>query len=165
MFKWFSENLFKGNAEKYHLLVNVKDEVSMKIGDFNIVNSECDELLNVNFDYKLFNSHVSDLCKNVSRKSNALARVEPYMSISKRRILMNAFFKSQFNHCLLVWMCLGQNDNTKINRHHERCLRIIYNDKTSSFYNLLENDGSVSKHNRNLQVIATEMFKTNRGIS
>ena len=132
MFKWFSENLFKGNADKYHLLVNVKDEVSMKIGDFNIVNSEYEELLNVNFDYKLtFNTHVSDLCKNASRKSNALARVEPYMSISKRRILMNAFFKSQFNHCLLVWMCHGQNDNTKINRHHERYLRIIYNDKTS----------------------------------
>ena len=41
LFKWFSDNLFQSNADKYHLLVNIKDEVSMKIGDFNIVNSEC----------------------------------------------------------------------------------------------------------------------------
>ena len=60
----------------------------MKIGDFNIVNSKCEDLLNVNFDYKLtFNSHVSDLCKNTSRKSNALARVEPYMSIVFRSVV------------------------------------------------------------------------------
>ena len=48
--KWFSDNHFKDNADKWHLLVNVKDEVSMKMGDFNIVNSEYEELLNVHFD-------------------------------------------------------------------------------------------------------------------
>ena len=55
-------------------------------------------------------------------------------------------------------------NNTKINILHERCLRIIYNDKTSSFENL-EKDGSVSTHNRNLQVLTAEMFKINKGIS
>ena len=30
--------------------------------------------------------------------------------------------------------------NNKINRLHERCLRIIYNDKTSTFKELLEKD-------------------------
>ena len=48
LYRWFSDNLFKGNADKCHLLVDVKDEVSMKIGDFNIVNSECEKLLGVN---------------------------------------------------------------------------------------------------------------------
>ena len=103
LFKWFSSNIFKGNADKCHLLVNVKDEVSMKIDDLNIVNSECEKPLSVKFDYKIiFNSHVSDLCKNAGRKINAPARVAPYMNISKCRILMNNFFKSQFNYCLLI---------------------------------------------------------------
>ena len=85
--KWISDNLFKGNADKCPLLVNVKDEVSMKIVDLNIVNSECERLLGVKFDFKLtFNSHVSDLCKSASRKIHALARVAPYISISKRSI-------------------------------------------------------------------------------
>ena len=50
-------------------------------------------------------------------------------------------------------------NNGKINRLHERCLRIIYSEKQSSFETLLEKDGSVSVHNRNLQILATEMYK------
>ena len=47
----------------------------------------------------------------------------------------------------------------KINRLHERCLRLIYYDKPSTFANLLEKDNSVSINHKNLQVIAIEMFK------
>ena len=61
-------------------------------------------------------------------------------------------------------MCQSQINNRKINRLPKRCLKIIYNDKTSPFENLLEKDGSISTHNRNLQVLATEMFKINIGI-
>ena len=43
LFKWFSDNLFKGKSDKWQLLVNVKDKVSMKIVDFNIVKSECEK--------------------------------------------------------------------------------------------------------------------------
>ena len=42
---------------------------------------------------------------------------------------MNAFFNSQFNCCPLIWMCHSRENNNKINRLYERCLRIIYNDK------------------------------------
>ena len=41
------------NIDICHLLVNVKDEVSMKIGDFSILNRGCENLLGVKFDYKL----------------------------------------------------------------------------------------------------------------
>ena len=49
--------------------------------------------------------------------------------------------------------------NSKINCLHERCLCIVYCDKTSSFERLLEKDGSVTIHIRNLQTLATEIFK------
>ena len=51
------------------------------------------------------------------------------------------------------------------NRLHERCLRITYSDKTSSFEALLDKDGSVSIHKRNLQLLANEMYKANKGLS
>ena len=54
--------------------------------------------------------------------------------------------------------------NNKINKLHERCLRIIYNDKLSSFNELLAKDGSVTVHIRNLQVLAIEMFKVSKGL-
>ena len=49
--------------------------------------------------------------------------------------------------------------NSKINRLHERCLGIIYNDKTSYFNELLEKDNSVSIHERNIQALAIEIVK------
>ena len=55
--------------------------------------------------------------------------------------------------------------NNKINRIHERCLRIIYNDKKSTFYEFLEKDGSVSIHKRNLRFLACEMFKLKRNMA
>ena len=78
---------------------------------------------------------------------------------------MNAFFKSQFSNFPLVWMCHSRANNSKINRLHERCLRIIYSDKQSSFEELLEKDGYVSIHQRNLQVLATEMYKLMKSLS
>ena len=46
----------------------------------------------------------------------------------------------------------------KINALHE-VLRISYGDKSSSFNELLKNDNSVSIHHKNLQALATEMYK------
>ena len=56
-------------------------------------------------------------------------------------------------------MCHNRTYNNKINRLHERCLRMIYNDKRSSFEDLLEKDNSVLIHHKNLPALATEMFK------
>ena len=55
--------------------------------------------------------------------------------------------------------------NNKVNRLHERCLRIVYNDKNPTYGNLLVRDWSVSVHVRNLRILATEMFKVDRGLS
>ena len=55
--------------------------------------------------------------------------------------------------------------NNKINRLHEKCLGIVYSDKTSSFEKLLDKDGSVTIHTRNLQVLVTEMFNVYRNLS
>ena len=49
--------------------------------------------------------------------------------------------------------------NNRINNIHHRALRIAYQDKKSSFEELLQNDNSVSVHMRNLQYLATEIFK------
>ena len=62
-------------------------------------------------------------------------------------------------------MCHSRTINNKINNLHERCLRVIYSDKISSFKELLERDGFVPIHNRNLQILATEMFKVYNNIA
>ena len=51
------------------------------------------------------------------------------MELPNRRILMNAFFKAQFNYFPIIWMFQCRCLNSKINRFHESSLRMIYNDK------------------------------------
>ena len=53
-----------------------------------------------------------------------------------------------------------RNLNNKINRIHERALRIAYKDNASSFENLLIMDNSVTVHQRNLQLLKIEIYKT-----
>ena len=129
-------------------------------------NRECEKVLGVKFDNKLtFERHITDICRKASRKIYALPRIAPYMDLSKLRMVMNPFFNSQFNYCPLIWMCRNCTTNIKINRLHERCLPIIYNDKQSSFKMLLEKDSSVSIHDRNIQCLATDMYKVSNGLS
>ena len=49
--------------------------------------------------------------------------------------------------------------DNNINRLHERCLCLIYNDKCSSFEELLVKDKSVSIHHQNIHALAIKMFK------
>ena len=66
---------------------------------------------------------------------------------------MNTFFKAPFNYCLIIWMFHNGSLNNKINRLHERCLRIIYNDRSSNFEELLNKDNSVSIHYNNVHAL------------
>ena len=71
----------------------------------------------------------------------------------------------QFDNCLLVWMYHSRNLDNRFNNIHLRALRIAYQDKTSSFEKLLQNDNSVSVHMKNLQYLATEIFNVKSGLS
>ena len=52
--------------------------------------------------------------------------------------------------------------NNKINYLHKRCLGMVYSDKKSSFGKLSETDRSIPIHVRNLQILATELFKVTK---
>ena len=106
LFEWFENNLLKSNAGKCHLLVSSSGAINLRVSEYGIRNSECEKLLGIKFDNKLtFEKHITDICRKASRKIYALARIAPYMDLSKRRMVMNAFFNSQFNYCPLIWMC------------------------------------------------------------
>ena len=56
---------------------------------------------------------------------------------------MKAFVESQFGYCPLIWMFHSRELNNKINRIHERALRITYKDKSPTFQELLKKDNSL----------------------
>ena len=78
---------------------------------------------------------------------------------------MKAFVESQYGYWPLIWMFHSRGLNNKINRIHERALRITYKDKSSTFQELSEKDNSVSIHHRNVQKLAVEIYKLLHGFS
>ena len=55
--------------------------------------------------------------------------------------------------------------NNRINKLQERALRLVHNDNTSSFYELLQKDNSFTIHHRNIQKLALEMYRVKHRIT
>ena len=49
-FQWFYNNLLKNNPDKCHLLISSNENITVKIGEYEIQNSECEEVLGVKLD-------------------------------------------------------------------------------------------------------------------
>ena len=78
---------------------------------------------------------------------------------------MKAFIASKFFYYPLVWMFHSRKLNSRVNKLHQRALRIVYQDYASSFTELIEKDNSTSIHSKNIQFLATELFKVKNVLS
>ena len=166
LLKWFKDNEMKANADKCHLLVAKHENVSVKLESETITGDISVELLGLDINGNLnCSEHVRKLCTKGNQKFHALARISKYLSKNNLRILMKTFIESQFNYCPLIWMFHNRSANNKINRLHERALRLVYNNDKYTFQELLELDNTVTVHDRNLQKLAIEMYKAKNNIS
>ena len=158
---WFESNYMKLNTDKCHLLVsgNRYEHTFINVGNDKIWEDRCVKLLGVTIDNKLnFDNHVKNICSNAGRKL-VLRRMVKFLSFDKKRLLLKTFVESQFAYCPLIWMLHSRKSNNRINRLHERAIRLIYNDHTSTFESLLEKDNSFTIHHRNIQSLAIEIYK------
>ena len=100
LFQWFRDNQMKAKPDKCHFLCNSSREVSLTIENQIIKNSKFEKLLGIKLDSKLnFNSRIHDIYQKAAQKLNVISRITPYMGFAKRRLIVNAFFYSQFNYC------------------------------------------------------------------
>ena len=104
LIKWFSDNYLVMNADKSHLLVTKHHEnVFLEVDNEIIEGSKAVKLLGITIDNQLnFTEHVSKICKKVSMKLHALARISSLMNQQKLKMLLKAFLESQLSYCPLV---------------------------------------------------------------
>ena len=100
-----------------------------------------------------------------NQKLHALARISKYMNKDKLKLIMKAFITSQFNYAPHTWMFHSRTLNNKINKLHERALRLVYDKQNLTFQELLELDDSITIHHKNIQKLAIEMFKIKNNLS
>ena len=164
---WIKSNGLKANPDKFSLILSdIKAVDKIQLEGKDIYNSKNSKLLGIKIDGKLmFNDHVTDLCNKASCKLHALARISSYMTQKQRKVIMNTFITSHFGYCPLVWMFHSRTLNNRINKIHEKALRLVYNDSYSSFEELLKMDKSFSIHERNIQLLSIELYKVVNNIS
>ena len=158
----------KLNEGKCHLLTfgTSQDDIKITVGEAIVKESSEEKLLGVTTDKDLnFKNHVSNLCKRASQKLHALARVSAFMNPDKLRLLRNIFIKSQFSYCLLIWMFHDRGLNAKVNKIQERALRIVYKNSHADYETLLKLDNAASMHQRNLQYLMIEIYKTKKNLN
>ena len=119
----------KANAILLYQVINM-NICFANVGQTLIWEEKNVKLLGLEIDsYLHFDKHVLSLCmRRASRKLSALTSIFKFMNLQQRRTLMKAFIVSQFNYCPLLWMFHSRKLNDKINKLHERELRIVYKD-------------------------------------
>ena len=142
------------------------NNVSVTVGTSLIKESIEEKLLGVTIDKDLsFKNYLDSLCKKASQKLHALARMSNFMDTNRIVLTMNMFVQSQLSYCSLIWMFYDRRIINKVNKIHERALRIAYKDSHSYFESLLERNNYVYLHQRNLHLLLVEIFKTKENLN
>ena len=86
------------------------------------------------------------------------------MDEQQLKLIMTSFVASQFSYCPLAWMFHNRRSNNKINNIQERALHTKITIQRFS-EELLTRNNSVSVHQKNLQLLLIEIFKTINGLN
>ena len=70
------------------------------------------------------------------------------------------FIEAQFKYCPIIWMFCSRSSNNKINKLHERALRLVCDDYESSFDVLLNKSKSFSILHQNIRKLMIEVYKS-----
>ena len=84
------------------------------------------KLLGITVDnsYK-FDTHINNICTKANQKLSVLSKMRNILNFKQRIIIiLKSFSESQFKYCPLIWMFYSRKANNKINKIHERTLRI-----------------------------------------
>ena len=137
-----------------------------KIGDDQIWEFRTVKLLGITIDNEMkFDEYISNVYKKPQRKLTVLTRIKKYLDFNKLQLLFKTFFDSQFKYCPLTWMFHSRTTSNKINKLHERALRLVYGDYGSTFEELLEKDNSFTVNHYNRQTLCIELHKAFTGQS
>ena len=166
--EWFFNNFLVLNSDKCHFMTLGTPNTlpNFKCKNITIKNSASEKLLGVIIDNKLdFTEHLNTVCKKANLKLHALNRISRFLSPEQHVLIINAYIKSLFNYCPLVWMFCYSGIMHNMNKFHERSLRLLLKNYKDDFQDLLRSSGDISIHQRCLNSLLTAVYKYIHGLS
>ena len=168
--QWFDENGLATNTSKFHALSMTckegEQELKICLSGVEIPTEDSVKTLGIYLDKRLkFDKHVSIVCQKASRQINAMSRISKYLDVKTKTMMYNAFVMSNFTYCINVWHFGQQSNAYKLEKLQKRALRVILNDFSSSYPQLLKAAGRSSVYVVGLRIVLTEFYKYLHGIS
>ena len=154
LLEWFHDNYLKAYSGNSDVVLTTDSNLKINVKGSMICNEKVVQFLGVTIESTLsFEPHLKLVCRKVSQKLHALTRASKFNSNEK--VIMTAIIMSLLSYCSLEWVSHSETLNNKINKLHERALQLVYDERQSTFEELLDIDKSFTIHHRNLQVRAT----------
>ena len=162
---WFKANQLVANPSKFQMIVlgepNSNLPINLYADNVLITSVETVELLGISIDSKLtFSSHISSLCHKASYRIRNLNRIRSFLQEDQLKLLFNSFILSIFNYAPIVWMFCSRSSCRKIDNIHKRALRVVYQDFSKSYEELLQLSGFKRIHEIHLCFLLCEVYKT-----
>ena len=134
--QWYTENGMIVNPDKHHAMV---------LGTT---------------DYK-FSFPVEDslVCKKVNNQLNVMIRSRNLICTTTKLKLYNAFILPHLQYCSTVWHFCSARNRDKLESLNKRALRVVFNDKVSSYQQLLYKSEGSNLYNRREQNMLITIYK------
>ena len=153
----------KPNPKKFQFMVlgrSTRQSIILNINNIKIRESSGVILLGLTIDNRLnFKVHINTLCRRTNLKFHSLRRIREYLTTAKAKLLYNTFINSQFNYASIIWMFCHKQDYLKTAKIQYKALKIVYN-SNESYEELFLRNNEVPIHQKQLHILATEVFKS-----
>ena len=150
------------NADKFQVLLidKRKHHHTNEVAQIEEQRIKGAELLGIETDDKLnFNLHISKICNSAANQLNAMFRLRNFLTFNVKEALINSYFMSSFNCCLLIWMFSSAKSSNRIENVQKRALRFSLYDYKSTYEQLLNKAGR-SSMSINRLTLCVEICKT-----
>ena len=163
---WFEANHMKANPNKFQAIVlsrrpnTITSNLEFRIKDVTIKTEHCVKLLGVLLDDKLnFSQHISSLCKRIGRQIGALRRIAPMLTYEVCMKLHDTFIVSNMIYSSTAWFQCSKTSRWKLEKVHERALRVVTNDHTMAYKDLLKQHNRCSLYVQHMRTFMELVYK------
>ncbi len=154
------------NPSKFQFMNTLDNNVILTHRGVTIEQYNYVKLLGVNINKKLdFKFLVNEDIRKCARQLNALGRQSRVLNVLAKKKVFNAFIRANLNYCPLVWINRNKTDLDRLEKVQERAVWLIFNDKMSTYIDLLRKAEVPSVLIRWQQVLAIEVYKALQGLS
>ena len=145
-------------------IVNPDELHAMVLGStnhqFSFKTEELLDLLGITIDNLLnFDKQISLICKKVNNQLSVMIRFRKLVNTSTMLKLYKAFVLQHFQYCSPVWRFCSSRNSDKLETLNKRILRVVFNDKDSTYCQLLERATTSTLYNLRVQNMLIIIYK------